>query len=339
MDKREEFLRRETKRRNVFSGSLTAAAYALAAIVLLLLSSMLDKSLEGEPGPLRIKLGAPSGSESAPFNAAPEAAVAAVVEPAPLEAVPPEEPPPLEEDGRKPRLVEAASPRPSPKPSQAPRSPAPPAKAASPAPSGAAIASASSSPRAGSALSPAPSSVPGPEVVVMKGSEAGNSWETRFEGGSGLIGRSFYEDIYLYMPMPYEVPSQYFDAIPARGFQDADAQKKLFLTRYVKEGGSYVLKTPVPLSERYDLWLMLEDARFPVKRADYKKDKYLRPVVIRFRVGSTKGGTAPTLMDVELKRSSGYSDIDEAVLYGFRRATFYNDSDKAVWGTFTYVFD
>jgi outer membrane biosynthesis protein TonB len=352
MDIRDAFIRRESRKRNLRSMLLTALCYALVLVSVLVLSSMMDQSIKGESGPIKIRIGVPSGSEAETMNtylaaSEPSYPEEPAIEAPPEEPAPPEEvPPPVEpeNDSGKAKLVQAASPRPSaaPKPSKAPAK-ASPKPSAAPRPSAPAVAktAASAAPVPLSGESPAPGAVPGPEVAVIKGSESGNSWESSFEGGSGRIGRSLYVPIVLYMPLPYEVPASYYEAIPSEksGFADADARKKTFLGYYAKEGESYILKRPIPLADRPTFWLMLEDARYPLKRADYKKDKYLRPVTVRFRVGSTKGGASPVLLDVELKKSSGYSDIDEAVLFGFKQAAFSNDSERAVWGTFTYAFD
>jgi outer membrane biosynthesis protein TonB len=352
MDNREAFIKRESRKRNRRSFLATALAYGLAVALLFVFSSMMDQRIKGESGPLKIRIGIPSGSEAETMNtylaaSEPTYPEEPSVESAQEEPAPPEEAPlPVEpkDDSGKAKLVQAPSPRPSavPKPSKA-AAKASPKPSAAPRPSAPAVAktAASAAPVPLSGESPAPGAVPGPEIVVIKGSESGNSWESSFEGGSGSIGRSLYVPIVLFMPLPYEVPASYYESIPAEkgGFADAEARKKTFLGYYSKEGDNYILKRPIPMADRPSFWLMLEEARYPLKRADYKKDKYLRPVTVRFRVGSTKGGASPLLMDIELKRSSGYSDIDEAVLFGFRQAAFSNDSDRAVWGTFTYAFD
>jgi hypothetical protein len=44
------------------------------------------------------------------------------------------------------------------------------------------------------------------------------------------------------------------------------------------------------------------------------------------------------LVDVRLVSSSGSSEIDEAVVYGFRQASFFNKTGNAVSGRFVYGF-
>jgi len=61
-------------------------------------------------------------------------------------------------------------------------------------------------------------------------------------------------------------------------------------------------------------------------------------VEILFKVSAPGAGRVPELEDVLLESSSGYSDIDTAVLYGFRKAEFSNSGSDSVSGRFTYRF-
>jgi outer membrane biosynthesis protein TonB len=83
---------------------------------------------------------------------------------------------------------------------------------------------------------------------------------------------------------------------------------------------------------------MLEDAGYDVKNAEYKAGKHLRSVEILFKVSSPGTAGMPRLEDVLIESSSGYSDIDAAVLYGFKKAEFSNSGSNSVSGRFTYRF-
>jgi len=43
-------------------------------------------------------------------------------------------------------------------------------------------------------------------------------------------------------------------------------------------------------------------------------------------------------VDVRLVSSSGSTEVDEAVIYGFRQASFFNKTGYAVGGKFVYQF-
>jgi outer membrane biosynthesis protein TonB len=45
------------------------------------------------------------------------------------------------------------------------------------------------------------------------------------------------------------------------------------------------------------------------------------------------------MVDLVMLESSGYPDIDEAVLFGFRQASFRNASKFTVKAQFTYSFE
>jgi outer membrane biosynthesis protein TonB len=347
MNQREAFRKREARKRGAASIIITTALYGAAASLILLLSAMSETNLGGESGPIKVRIGSPEGaleeSMATLFQDQPDTPPAEEEIPPEEVALPeelPETPPPPDEAtlAALPPPPSAAPEKPSPQPSPKASPRASPKASARPASQRPAASSASAaSPQPAASASPQAA----PAAVVMRGSESGNAWETSFEAGSGFIGRSLYVPIYLYMPLPYEIDSATFEAIgdDKAGFATAESRRAAILSHYRKEESSYILKAPAPFDARPLIWLALEDAGFPVTKAGYKRDKYLRPVVIRFRVGSTKGGEAPLLEQVELKKSSGYSDVDEAVLYGFKKAAFSNDSPRSVWGTFTYTFD
>ncbi len=192
-----------------------------------------------------------------------------------------------------------------------------------------------------SVLAPGEGQVPwgtGQETRISK-SEAGNSVETTLGGSSETVGQSIYVPIYLSMPLPATIPASLFNAIPNEIIppntiiSTADARKRAFLNYYSKSGDEYRLTNAVPIEVREKMWEMLEDAGYNVVKADYKSGKTLNPVVIGFSVTKDK-----QLRGVELLQSSGDPDIDQSVLYGFKRASFWNKSGETIQGRFVYRF-
>ena len=80
-------------------------------------------------------------------------------------------------------------------------------------------------------------------------------------------------------------------------------------------------------------WQMLEDAKYDSGIAEYKQGRVLMPVVIGFSVTRDN-----QLKGVEILQSSGDPEIDRSVVYGFKRAAFWNKSGETVPGRFTYRF-
>jgi len=192
-----------------------------------------------------------------------------------------------------------------------------------------------------SVLSPGEGQVPwgtGEAVRITK-AEKGNTVETTLGGSSETVGQSLYVPIYLNMPLPSVVPVELFNAIPNEIIPpntlvaSAESRKRAFLNYYTRSGNAYRLTNPVPLEVREKLWEMLEDAGYNLEQADYKAGRTLNPVVIGFSITEDR-----QLRGVELLQSSGDSDIDEAVLYGFKRASFWNKSGETIQGRFVYRF-
>lgn len=192
-----------------------------------------------------------------------------------------------------------------------------------------------------SVLSPGEGQVPWGtgQAIKITNAEKGNTVETTLGGSSETVGRNLYVEIYRSMPLPSRVPAEIFNQIrdekipPNTVIYSAEARKRAFLNYYVKNGDEYVLKNPVPLDVREKLWEMLEDAGYNAELADYKAGRSLSPVVIGFSI--TKDHQ---LRGVELLQSSGDPDIDAAVLYGFKRASFWNKSGDTIQGRFVYRF-
>ncbi|OQB98482.1 MAG: Cystine-binding periplasmic protein precursor [Spirochaetes bacterium ADurb.Bin110] len=175
-------------------------------------------------------------------------------------------------------------------------------------------------------------------VTILK-TEKGNSVETTLGGSPEKVGQSLYVPVYLNMPLPSSISADLFNAIPDEIIPphtiitSAEARKQIFLNYYIKSGNEYVLKNLVPLDVREKLWEMLEDAGYNVELADYKAGRSLSPVVIGFSITKNR-----QLRAVELLQSSGDPDIDAAVIYGFKRASFWNKSGDTIQGRFVYRF-
>jgi hypothetical protein len=164
--------------------------------------------------------------------------------------------------------------------------------------------------------------------VTFRGSEMGSSLATTFGAPSGQVGRNIYVPIYLYMPLPTRIDESIYRNIQV---------KETFRSYYREEGSQWVLKSQVPLPQRGDFWTMLEAAGFDASTADFRTERKLSPVVLQFAVSPATNGRVE-LIDLQLLSSSGSSEIDEAVIYGFRQASFFNKTDNAVEGKFEYSF-
>lgn len=175
--------------------------------------------------------------------------------------------------------------------------------------------------------------------TTIRKSEKGNSVETTLGGATGTVGQSIYEPIYMNLPMPRAVSDAVYQAIPdlvvppSTVLYTAQARQKAFRNYYEKDGDLWRLRRNVPTDQREPLWGILEDAGYNLAAADYKSGKNLAPVIISFEVTRDK-----QLRNVHLAQSSGDPEIDNAVLYGFRRASFYNKTGDSVQGRFTYRF-
>ncbi len=177
--------------------------------------------------------------------------------------------------------------------------------------------------------------------VSLKGSEQGNSFETSYESGTGKIGRSLYVPIYLYMPLPTVVSKAIYDAIKASkdGLRSAEIRKVEFRSYYDLNEDGWRLKAQPAYALRPTLWQMLRDGGYSLSRAEYKVGKDLKPVALSFEVGAPQGSSGPPLLSVTVVSSSGYPELDAAVVFGFRQAAFFNDSAASVTGRFTYRFE
>ncbi len=193
-------------------------------------------------------------------------------------------------------------------------------------------------PTAPSAVQPA-ASIPN---IVLKGSEAGNSYDVSVMGSKDSVRRGGYEPINLFMPLPIFVPNEFYLKIPdyPKIPGTAAARKTEFETVYARQGNIWRMKidSQPEFALRPRIWVILEDAGFDIENADYKNGKNLRPVTLRFKVAPYTPNAGAPLQEVRISSSSGYSDIDDAVLFGFQRAKFSNTGSIAIEGSFTYRF-
>ncbi len=191
----------------------------------------------------------------------------------------------------------------------------------------------------------APESVPEkpaePEPVTIMGSEDGNAHETVFSTEEGVIGRNVYLQINWFMPLPYNLDQKYFDNIEGDAINSSEDFKRI-ITRYYSDNpvgkGFYLNQDAadnMTYEERYTCWSILEKSGYPLSEAEYKKNRTLKPVVLSFTIEAN----AVYPQEVEVLKSCGYSDIDEAVKYGFGVSQYSNSTDRKVKGRFTYRFD
>ncbi len=302
-DPRQAYLRAEAKRRSLVSFGASAVLYLLALMILWIAGLLRPVEYSEYAGPVLIRLGTPEGTE------------------VPAPALPPA-PDPVPEAVRPPAPTPApAASVPAPSPSQTARVPAAQTPASPPP-------------------SPTPI-VPSTEGAVagpIRGEEHGNSHETTFDATEGRVGRSLYVPIWTFMPLPRSVEDRVYSRIQGDGFRTAVEQKTRFRNYYEFESSTWKLKQDAPPDQRQGVWLILEGAGYDLSRADYKTGRVLSPIQIRFKVGPVQGNRSPVLESAELVVSSGDPEIDAAVLFGFRRASFSNDSSRSVTGTFQYRF-
>ena len=109
--------------------------------------------------------------------------------------------------------------------------------------------------------------------------------------------------------------------------------------RYYQQqsGGGWRLKAQVPIAQRDDIWNLLEEAGYDASTVDYRMGGKLSPVVLEFIVGPLSNKKVD-LINVRLVSSSGSGEVDDAVIYGFRQASFFNKTGNAVSGKFVYGF-
>ncbi|MDC7224782.1 MAG: hypothetical protein PQJ60_13635 [Spirochaetales bacterium] len=313
-----EYVRKENRKRTLKSLGAALLIYLLVLTFYIGWEHFFRKDLNMNQGPVLVRLGEPEGIET-PTPQPPE--------PEPLEQPPEEVTPPEPEPIVKPEDTPVEDPvadpvLPAPEetpPQENTPSETTPVKDAAPAP---------------------------PEPI--KGSEAGNNYELNSEGGE--IGRSLWVPVYLYLPLPRYIDAQIQDGDlvyltdliqpDETGLISAEQNRNLLLNYYDKKSRTRTLelKEPVPLQDRPQLWQILERAGYDLRRAEYKERPLLSSVTINFSVVPSGSAQANELVELELKKSSGYEDIDEAVIYAFQQSSYYNSTEEAIKGRFTYRF-
>jgi outer membrane biosynthesis protein TonB len=194
--------------------------------------------------------------------------------------------------------------------------------------------SGSGSGKAGAPVSSSGSgSAPGVEggtgTATFRGVEKGNRYTSTFGASTGPVGQNMYEPIWMYMPLPLRIDSSINVNIAA---------KATFSKYYDISGPVWQLISQPPIAERNGYWnALVEGGGYDASAADYKTGRKLSPIVLEFAVGPVTKNRAE-LVDVRLVSSSGSPEIDQAVLYGFKRAAFYNQTKYAVGGKFVYEF-
>ncbi len=351
------WMRVQDRRRSLIAGASTACLYALAFVGAWLVGSLAPASLASVPSTVIVDLGetekppgeTPQGLESAPARQAEAQPGAAPLPGAVIQS------PAASSSAPSASAVKGAT-----------KAPAisPPSKAAPPSPRALPVKDAAAEARAAqeeaallaaaaSAAAPAgppktrtfgssssgapvvaegtgsePGVAGGTGSVTFRGSEMGSSLATTFGASSGQVGRNIYVPIYLYMPLPSRIDDSIYRNIQA---------KETFRSYYQASGSQWVLKSQVPLPQRGDFWTMLEAAGYDASTADFRTERKLAPVVLQFAVSPLINGRVE-LIDLQLLSSSGSSEIDEAVIYGFRQASFFNKTGNAVAGKFVYSF-
>ena len=321
MARESEYVHRENRKRTLISWGAALLLYLILLTGYWAWDHFLRKDISMNQGPVLIRLGEPEGIDEP--------------QPVPPQETAEETPPEPEE----PRAQPEPEPQETPvvEPEETPVLPAADKAEAAPEPA----------PTEKPAVKAAPPAPPEP----IKGSDKGNNYELNSEGGE--IGQNMWIPIAQYMPLPQIINpvitadnnlKNFLDSLESGLFTVEESRKKL-LEYYAKQQLSLVLKEPVPLADRPDLWLILEESGYDMSNPEYKNLPNLRgsSITINFTVVPSGGTRANELKDLEVVRETPYKEINEAVLYAFQLSTYYkkteeNDSGESVKGRFTYRF-
>jgi len=307
---RDEWLRARERKRAAIAWSSSLGVYALALLIALLTSLFGVKDLPDYSGPMVVRLGSPDGADASRPTPEPKAI--------PVDTQPTINPP---EPSIQPQAV--AKPAPTAKPATAVKTPV----------------SESAAPPVSSQANTQPTQAP----ITIRGTESGNSYDMTLISGDGVVSRSLYIPIWLYLPVPNEVADSYFEAIPNEmGLAGTAAKRKELFTSFYKQSGStWILKNNFKQPDyesRRSLWVMLDDAGYDIEHPDYKTGNSLRPVELLFTVSAPGTSGKPVLEEVHIQAKSGTPSIDAAVVYGFKKAEFSNSGTRSISGRFTYRF-
>ena len=329
-DVRTAWVEAQDRKRMSLSFAIALGLYLIGFGIFALFGLLREEVVSDYAGPVIVRLGRPDGAEVTRPAEVPQPPAPAVQTQAPT-------PEPLT-----PSVLEAPV-QPVPKPPSI--QPAPTVNESANARPVQPAAPAQSVPAVVPAVVPTPVP-PQPASQTLRGSETGNSYDMTIEAISGTAGRSLYEPIWLYMPLPYELPNSIFTAIPDReGLPGTATQRREQFARiYEFTGSSWRLKKgPLPGSQpayeaRPPIWVILEDAGYDLERAEYKIMNRLREITLLFKVSPYHPDRGVILQEVLIERSSGISTIDDAVVYAFTKAQFSNSGDKAINGRLNYRF-
>ncbi len=329
---RETFLHREERRRRGIAWGSALVLYLLAGLAVFLQGLLGRETFSMNPGPIQIRIGTPEGLDET-SRVLPALKAASDSTPAP--AAPANPPPPPAPEPKAQNSIEV--PKTAPLTPAKPQAPAAPEVAMPPT----RLAKDPGAPDSGT-TGVASGFVGGTGSTSLKGSEAGNAFETNL-GGGGSIGRALFVPIYLYMPLPLVVPDSIYKGIKASpdGFITRENRQLQFRSHYEQAGDRWRLsKADVAYKDRPGLWAVLESGGYDLSQADYKRGNSLRPVILDFELNPYDPVTkSVSLKAVEVRSGSGDTQVDEAVVYGFRQGSYSNGSQKVVRATFTYRFD
>lgn len=327
-DARAVFVARADRRRLGVSLGMTLGACLVLAGAAALVDWLWPREIADAVGVVRVRLGVAAGIDSQVPHS-PEAVEQTLpsMEDTPPAPVEPAEAVPAAETAP----VAAAT---LPEAADAPANAAP-AQVAEPAPARASTPAASPAQPATTPRVPTPVPQVQPSTNVVKGNEAGFSHETVFGSPGAEVGRNFYAPIPDYLPPPLKIPATVRDRIPAAGSETVKSRQAWLDRFYTLEGSTLVLTGKVDPGLRPKLWAMLRDGGYDEAAVEWRQGR-LGQVALKFTV---EGGGAGAIRNVRLTSSSGNPEIDEAVLFGFRNSSFYNNTAKDLNGTFTYRFD
>ncbi len=318
MARESEYVRRENRKRTLTSWGSALLIYLILISGYWAWEHFVRKDISMSQGPVLIRLGEPEGAD--------------VPQPVPPRETPEETPPEPEET--QPQTEPEPEIAPVEQPAVEPTLPAEKVTPDTPEPT----------PSEKPAVKTAPPAPPEP----IRGSDKGNNYELNSEGGE--IGRSLWVPIAQYMPLPRTIEKiitadggleSLLNSVQPDAFDlyTAEQNRTLLLKYYDKKaGGVLELSRPVPMMERPDLWAILERAGYDMRSPEYKTTRTLLPVTINFSVIPSGSTVANKLDNLELVRSSGYEDIDEAVLFAFEQSSYYSKTDEPIKGRFTYRF-
>jgi TonB family protein len=310
------------RRRTLVSIGIALLLHLLLIGAYLIYEYLFVEDLAEFSGPVLVKLGEPEG-EDLPVLPDPEAP-----EEIPEESVEPVPPPPAETVDVPAEAVSPAAPsEPSPEGNLPARPVSDATESADPADQPVEQPAAEETP-----VRPQPEIPAEPEPVIIKGEDGGNSYEYQFAAEEGLVRRSLSAEISLYMPLPRIVPDAVYQKIEGDSPYEGTSLQDLFRRYYGNVNDEWFYEVEPFTDDLRSLWVALRDAGYDHENADYKASG-LNDVVITFTISEFA-----ELLDAKILQSSSKPEVDEAVLEGFKAASFSNASGREIKGRFTYRF-